>query len=134
MLLIPTLLRPSFIEGLGLFAAAPVPKGTITWRFDPTFDLTFTVAEVEAMGPIQRALLRRHGYLSTALGKYVFCTDDARFWNHSAECNNGEVLLPGDLEPANVALRDIAAGEELTVDYRLFDAKDSDAGAAWLKN
>ncbi|MSP20730.1 MAG: SET domain-containing protein-lysine N-methyltransferase [Alphaproteobacteria bacterium] len=132
MLLVPTQVRPSSIQGLGLFSTAPIAKGTITWTFNPHFDLVFTVAQVEAMPPIQKALLRHHGYLSTALGKFVFCVDDARFWNHSSDCNNGEILLPGEIEASNVALRDIAAGEELTVDYRTFDGKDSDAGASWL--
>jgi len=132
MLLIPTQVRPSSIQGLGLFATAPVKKGTITWTFKPNFDLLFTVEEVEAMHPVQKALLHHHGYLSTYLNKYVFCVDDARFWNHSAECNNGEHLLPGEVEPSNIALRDIAAGEELTVDYRSFDKKDFDANKPWL--
>lgn len=133
MLLIPTNLRPSPIEGLGLFAAQPVPKGTITWAFDPRFDLLFDEAEVERLPALQRGLILRHGYLSIQLHKYVLCADDARFWNHAASPNTGQILRPNDIEPANIALRDIAAGEELTVDYRTFDAVDAQSGAAWLR-
>jgi SET domain-containing protein len=132
MLLIQTNLRPSPIEGLGLFAARPIPKGTITWAFDPRFDLLFDAEEVERLPALQRDLMLRHGYLSIQLHKYVLCADDARFWNHSATPNNAQILRPGDVEPANVALRDIAAGEELTVDYRTFDAVDAVSGEAWL--
>ncbi len=132
MLLVPTIIRPSLIQGLGLFAAEPIAKGTITWAFEPGFDMLFAREQVAAMPPLQRDLLLRHGYLSLVLGKYVFCADDGRFWNHSARPNNGEVVQPRHPEPANIALRDIAAGEELTVDYRAFDETDSKSGAAWL--
>jgi len=132
MLLIRTNLRPSPIEGLGLFAAQPIAKGTITWAFDPRFDLLFDEAEVDRLPALQRALMLRHGYLSIQLQKYVLCADDARFWNHSATPNNAQILRPDDIEPSNIALRDIAAGEELTVDYRTFDAVDAASGEEWL--
>lgn len=82
---------------------------------------------------LQRELVLRHGYLSMALGKHVFCADDVRFWNHSAPCNNVQVLLPGDAEPADVAGRDVATGEELTIDYRTFDAGDGACRAVVAK-
>ena len=132
MLLVPTTLRPSPIEGLGLFSAERIAKGTITWAFDPRFDLLFSEDEAANLPPLQRALLERHAYLSLHLHKYLLCADDARFWNHAAHPNNGEVLRPGDSEPANIALRDIAAGEELTVDYRAFDAVDAVSCEEWL--
>jgi SET domain-containing protein len=129
---VPTVLRPSSIQGLGLFAAAPILKGTVTWVFEPGFDLLFTPEQIEALPAVARALVMRHAYLSIVQGRYVYCTDDARFWNHSAKPNNGEVAQQRHAEPANIALRDIAAGEEMTVDYRTFDANDAKSGAAWL--
>ena len=48
---------------------------------------------------------------------YELCSDDARFFNHSDEPNTGSISNDTD-----VALRDIQQGEELTCDYRTFDA------------
>lgn len=42
MLLIPATPRPSTIHGIGLFADAPIPKGTVIWRFSPGLDLEIT--------------------------------------------------------------------------------------------
>ncbi len=35
MLYVPMSVRPSAIEGLGLFAETPIPAGTLVWRFVP---------------------------------------------------------------------------------------------------
>ncbi len=51
---------------------------------------------------------------------YVFCGDDARYFNHSDTPNTrGEESEDGYGE--TYALRDIEAGEELTGDYNEFD-------------
>ena len=41
MMLIRTVVRPSSIHGMGLFALERIPKGTEIWRFEPGFDRTF---------------------------------------------------------------------------------------------
>ena len=41
MLRINTYISESVIHGIGLFAAEPVSAGTVIWRFDPPFDVTF---------------------------------------------------------------------------------------------
>lgn len=40
MLLVPTYVAPSAIQGLGVFAAEPVTEGAPIWRFEPGIDLT----------------------------------------------------------------------------------------------
>ena len=42
MLLIPNYVGPSAIEGVGVFAAAPIAEGSVIWRLDERFDLTFS--------------------------------------------------------------------------------------------
>jgi uncharacterized protein len=121
MLLVKTRLGSSAIEGIGLFAAAAIPKGTVTWRFIAGFDQLFTAAQIDKLPEPARGELRRYVYLDERSGKYVFCLDNARFMNHSEKPNTESVFPDGDHFGHDVATRDIAAGDELTCDYRDFD-------------
>ena len=135
MLTIKTLVKESEIEGLGLFATEKIPKGTTVWRFDPRFDLYFEPAEVEIMGTLQKDLIDRYAYLSTTVGKYVYCADDARFMNHSARNNNVDIVpFPGEPETRAVASRDIEIGEEILVNYREIDTHDEASSEEYLDN
>lgn len=123
-MLIPTRRERSEIHGTGLFAAEDIPAGTATWRFTPGIDLTVHPDAVTEFTAVARDWFVTYAYLDIRTGLYVLCADDARFMNHSEEPNVG-----GDyeLEPVfglDVAIRDIAAGEELTCDYRTFDRID----------
>jgi uncharacterized protein len=122
MLMVKTLLKPSDIAGIGLFAAEDIPKGTVTWRFMPRFDRLLTEDEIESLPEIARASLLDHVYLHEASGKFVLCADNARFMNHADNPNTEGVHEPGAIEGYDIASRDIRAGEELTCDYRTFDA------------
>jgi SET domain-containing protein len=53
----------------------------------------------------------------------VLCIDNARFMNHADEPNTAGVHTAGAIDGYDVATRDISKGEELTCDYRLFDAE-----------
>ena len=86
---------PSKIEGIGLFAEEKILKGTITWKFDPMFDILFEPEEVKKMPKDIQNLMNHYAYFSTKLGKYVFPLDDSRFTNHSSTRNNVDsVHLP----------------------------------------
>ena len=116
-----TTLAPSPIAGIGLFAAEDIPAGTITWAWDPALDRTHTEAELQRLDPAVRAFLDRYAYWEPSLNAYALCVDNARFMNHSDDPNTGgtyDGFPPGG---ADVALRDIKAGEEMTCDYRAFD-------------
>lgn len=121
MLLIKTRVAPSPIHGLGLFTIDPVPCGTPVWRFEPGFDHAFSPAQFAALPPVAREHLRMYCFVSRDDGHLLKSGDHACFMNHSATCNTG--ALP-DATPSvtTVALRDLAANEELTCDYRAFDA------------
>ncbi len=134
MLLVKTLIAPSTIHGVGLFADQDISKRTILWRFNPHFDIVFDDPELKNVPDIQRDFIRHFGYLSQKLGKFVLCTDGAMFMNHSSTPNSGEISEEGGMEDSNIALRDIAKGEELTVDYRLFDLNDKNNPPEYIRN
>lgn len=100
----PTVVRPSAIHGLGLFAARPIRAGetVLDWSgcARPLSD------EQVASLPAEE---RR--YVSRIDGRYVLLQAPARFVNHSCDPN-----ARGGAG-RDTALRDIAEGEEITVDY-----------------
>lgn len=122
MLLIKTRLAPSAIEGIGLFAAEPIKAGTVTWRFHHGFDQTFTKEQIASLPGVVREAIETYTYLHRESGLFVYCLDNARFMNHDNNPNTAGVHSDGAIEGYDVATRDIAEGDELTCDYRLFDA------------
>jgi SET domain-containing protein len=123
MLMVKTRLKPSDIAGIGLFADEDIPKGTITWRFMPGYDTLLTDEAIDKLPEPARSNLRDHAYRDAASGLYVLCIDNARFMNHADEPNTAGVHTAGAIDGYDIATRDISKGEELTCDYRLFDAE-----------
>jgi uncharacterized protein len=122
MLLVKTTIGPSTIHGIGLFADEFIPQGTRIWEFTPGFDLKLSGAFLEhAPEPLQ-SWLHTHTYCSRQSHQYILCSDDARFFNHSDTPNTESREVAGEDEVITVAKRDIQPGEELTDDYRTFEA------------
>ncbi len=96
--------------GWGVFATRPIPRGTIVWALD-ALDRRFSPAEVAALPPYARRQIDIYSYVD-GRGYHVLCWDHARFFNHSCSANCLSVGYDFEL-----AIRDIAAGEELTDDY-----------------
>lgn len=113
MLLVPTYVAASAIEGLGLFAAGPIAAGAPLWRYEPGFDLLIPLDQLETLPEAFRGYLDRYAYESPDFpGRLVLSCDHAKFLNHSDDPNaGGRGLLTH-------ARRAIAAGEEITCDYR----------------
>lgn len=120
MLLVPTRLAQSPIHGFGVFAVAPIAKGTAVWRFEPGLDMEFAPDVMERLPEHVRTFFAHYGYLDRYLNRLILCFDDARFVNHSDMPNVGTDYAR-DPHGLDVALRDIAAGEELTMDYAGFE-------------
>lgn len=118
MLTVKAVVRPSSIEGLGLFADQAIPAGTVIWAFVEKFDTTYTDEEFEALPEQAKPHVRKYSYFCPEMRLWVLCGDDARFMNHAEVPNTLE--QPGY---RTIAARDIAAGEELTCDYTQFDAR-----------
>lgn len=106
--------RPSPIHGVGLFALQDVKSGTVVvWECGRCLVVPEDVLE-RNMFHAEAAQVRRWGYLRSP-GVWLLPCDHARYVNHSDAPN----LKTGRF--GDYAARDIAAGEELTVDYRAFD-------------
>ncbi|HET6389377.1 SET domain-containing protein [Hyphomicrobium sp.] len=122
MLMVKTRVGLSAIAGIGLFADEDIPMGTETWRFMPEFDRLLTQADIDSLPEPARSNILDHAYLDAASGLFVLCADNARFMNHADEPNTAGIHEPGAIEGYDIAIRDIRAGEEMTCDYRTFDA------------
>lgn len=96
--------------GYGVVATRPIPKGTITWVLDK-LDREFAPAEIVAMEPVYQEVLDTYGYRN-GQGNIVLCWDHGRYVNHSFNANC--LTTAYDFE---LAIRDIAPGEQLTDDY-----------------
>jgi SET domain-containing protein len=117
MLLIPTYVAPSAIEGVGVFAAEAIPAGATIWQLDPAFDRLIRGAEVEGLPAIFQQFVERYGYpYPHDPSVLVVELDNGRFMNHSEAPNTRF-----DNPDAGFALRPIGPGEELTCNYSEFD-------------
>jgi uncharacterized protein len=116
MMLVRTYVGPSAIEGVGVFAAEPIATGTEIWRLEPSLDRLIPRAVYDQAEPVLRELLDRYAYPSQDdPDLLIFEVDSGRFMNHSDDPNGGFPPSGG-----GIALRDIAAGEEITCDYGEF--------------
>jgi SET domain-containing protein len=125
MMLIPTRVAPSRIHGLGLFAMGFVPGGAPMWRFQPGFDHDFSPEQFAALPPLAREHTRWFCFVSRETGHVILSGDHACFINHSLTPNSG-ANQNTSVTGTTVALRDIAAGDEITCNYF-----DYDADAPW---
>lgn len=117
-LLIPTILKASPIHGLGVFAAEDIPKGAMVWEFTEGFDQECFGVEIERLPKPQRRAMLHYAYRKPGTQTYVLCADDTRFFNHA----ENPTVTSTDVDGPDIAARLIRAGEELTIDYRAFDA------------
>jgi SET domain-containing protein len=114
------MLKPSPIEGIGVFAIAPIPKGCRQMFSQPDAAdewVTLSIKEVEALPEASKFLVYNYclydeeNYFVPANGFKKM--DLALFLNHS---ENPNIISINDGDYFQ-ALRDIAAGEELLINY-----------------
>lgn len=124
---VPYKLHSSPIAGKGVFAVAPIKRGTLVWEYVVgqsvlEHDEASLRARLRTVPKAAAAELLEHVYVWE--GSVIEILDDASVWNHSAEPNTGnhpdEASGAGDGK-SSYARRDIAVGEELTDDYALHD-------------
>ncbi len=116
MLRVKTKIGQSKLHGIGLFADEFIPKGSVTWQYDPEYDIAFTKEQVERMPKPAQVIFWHYAYHDKELDKFVLCADDERFINHTS-VNTNITSAPRQ----DVASRDIQPGEELICDYSEFD-------------
>jgi hypothetical protein len=100
--------------GLGVFATRPIPAGTLVWVED-SLDVRIPAQAVRNLvGPMREAIYRS-AYQPHGADYYLLCWDAAKYLNHCCEPNCLSVT-----PEAEIAVRDIAAGEQLSNHYAFF--------------
>lgn len=102
--------RVSATVGVGIYASRPIMRGTLTWVLDP-LDRVFTPGSVAELPPAYRPLVEKYSFRD-ASGSFILCWDHARYVNHSCDPN-----CAGTRHGFDIAVRDIAVGEQLVNDY-----------------
>jgi hypothetical protein len=103
--------------GLGVFATRPIPRGTVVVVRD-RFDLTMNRETFFALPEPRRAAMETYMYHDKR-GDLVLSWDHARYMNHN--CRPTTMMTDYGLE---IAVCDIAAGEELTTEYGLLNVQE----------
>lgn len=116
-------------HGVGVVAIRDIPKGTMPFegnRFTASENyIGISDEELADLEPAVKQYVKDFFPYQAQEGGYQFPDyppqqiDQSYYLNHSKEPNMGEVAGGEDF----VALRDIKAGEELTVDYATYDDK-----------
>ena len=119
MLMVRTELRHSPIHGIGLFAAENISQGTLVWKFIPGVDQKLAATDVESLPTFAKEQILKYAYRSKESDVWILCADDARFFNHSDQPNMVDDPME---EGLTIAAREINKGEELTSNYRTYDA------------
>lgn len=118
LLLVETKLNVSEVHGIGLFAVSDIPEGTVVWKFHPDTTTIYSKKQWETIQETVPQLafdnMARFAYLRGEV--WMLNLDDSRFMNHSKSPTLG---YDTTLETC-YALRNISAGEELTVNYFTF--------------
>ena len=93
-------------KGWGLFATKMIKEGEVVWELDSSCKVF----------PLKQNIKKKHPKAFQFGNKYVLCSDDSDFMNHS--CNPNTWWLS---DTQLVARWDIKAGEEITYDYSTSD-------------
>ncbi len=100
--------------GFGVFATEFIPQGTIVYVQD-ALEIVLPADHPLLTADIYKPILDKYSTVEKD-GSYLLSWDIARYVNHS--CNSNALSSGYGFE---VAVRDIAPGEEITDDYGLFN-------------
>jgi len=110
--------RPSPIEGLGVFAASAIPANLRIRRIN-------AAREITRAQPLREDLGERRDHCDYSGGRVVLLGFPDRHLNHS--CDPNAYVAHEGAGSFLVARRDIARGEEITCDYNI----NISGGTAW---
>ena len=96
--------------GDGMFATAPIPRGTIVWTQD-VLDQVFSPDSFESLPPALYEQVDRYAHLDPDQNR-ILCWDEGRYINHDCA-----PTLRGVGPWFQAARRDLVPGDELTCDY-----------------
>jgi len=100
--------------GYGVFATRPIPKGTILYVKDP-LEIEVTPEQFEQMDSQYQSVVNWFSYIDER-GYRIVSWDIAKYVNHRCDANS--ISTGYGFE---IATRDIAAGEEITDEYGIFN-------------
>ncbi len=100
--------------GLGVYATRNIPKGTITFVRDP-FDMVFQSYDLISAPFVLVQEVLKLSYREPS-GEFVLSWDNGKYMNHSCEANTLTTSYGFE-----IAVHDIAKGEEITDDYGLLN-------------
>jgi D-alanine-D-alanine ligase-like ATP-grasp enzyme len=105
------------ITGYGLFAAEEIKTGETVWQGEERAQRIATLSHVQATwNPEEQETFRRYAYPVGAEVFILWSTDPADWAPQNHSCDPNTAFRGLNV----VALRDIAPGEELTLDYAAF--------------
>lgn len=104
--------------GYGIFATEDIPEGTIVYAKD-SLEICVSPGDYLKHGEAMREIVDKYSYIDEQ-GYRIVSWDLAKYVNHSCDCNTISTGYGFEM-----ALRDIAAGEQLTDEYGIFNLDQS---------
>jgi len=104
----------SALIGYGVFATAFIPRGTLVYVKD-MLEIEIGPDRFAGLDARHQAVIERYSYRDER-GVRILSWDHAKYVNHRCDCNTMSTGWGFE-----IALRDIAAGEEITDEYGLFN-------------
>lgn len=105
-------------KGRGVFATKPIPKGTLTYVKDD-LEVVIEPGDERLSDPKYKDLIETYSFIDRD-GKRIISWDHAKYVNHCCQCNTMSTGYGFE-----IAIRDIAAGEEITDEYSMFNFPSS---------
>ena len=121
MLLVPHYTGPSPIHGTGLFAVRTIRAGEKIWAFASWFDVQMTDNQILQLPACVLEHVRPYLYEDIETHQWILCSDHAKYMNHAKDANTEY------RDGCSFAKRAIKSCEEITCNYREFDARARDA-------
>jgi hypothetical protein len=103
--------------GFGVFATSRLPKGTITYVWDP-LEIEIMPDDPSLQEPALRASIDRFSYIDPH-GVRIVSWDHAKYVNHCCQSNTMSTAYGFE-----IAVRDIEAGEQVTDEYGMFNLRE----------
>jgi len=103
--------------GYGVFATSRLPKGTITYVWDP-LEVEVFPDDPRLEEPALREPIERYSYIDSR-GVRIMSWDHAKYVNHCCQCNTMSTAYGFE-----IAIRDIEAGEQITDEYGMFNLRE----------
>lgn len=100
--------------GYGVFATSHIPEGTIIYIKD-SLEITISQLDFQLHTKEMQEVIDKYSYIDEN-GSRIISWDFAKYVNHCCNCNT--ITTGYGFE---IAIRDIAAGEQITDEYGLFN-------------